>query len=105
MPIWCLTFASCRTPLCSGIQAPDRAASQSGGVYPFVPANAGVLAADFGDDDLPHAALLREGKSYLTTAIGCTGGQHRSVMMAEELGKSLRKAGYRVKVSHRDMPK
>jgi len=52
---------------------------------------------------MPH--YVREGKSYLTTAIGCTGGQHRSVMMAEELGKSLRKAGYRVKVSHRDMPK
>jgi RNase adapter protein RapZ len=52
---------------------------------------------------LPH--YVREGKSYLTIAIGCTGGQHRSVMMSEELGKSLRKAGYRVKVSHRDMPK
>jgi UPF0042 nucleotide-binding protein len=52
---------------------------------------------------MPH--YVREGKSYLTIAIGCTGGQHRSVMMSEELGKSLRKAGYRVKVSHRDMPK
>jgi UPF0042 nucleotide-binding protein len=52
---------------------------------------------------LPH--YVREGKSYLTIAIGCTGGQHRSVMMSEELGKSLRKAGYRVKVSHRDIPK
>jgi RNase adapter protein RapZ len=52
---------------------------------------------------MPH--YVREGKSYLTISIGCTGGQHRSVMMSEELGKSLRKAGYRVKVSHRDMPK
>ena len=52
---------------------------------------------------MPH--YVREGKSYLTIAIGCTGGQHRSVMMSEELGKSLRKAGYRVKISHRDMPK
>jgi UPF0042 nucleotide-binding protein len=51
---------------------------------------------------LPH--YIREGKSYLTIAFGCTGGQHRSVMMAEELGKLLRKAGYRVKVVHRDSP-
>jgi len=52
---------------------------------------------------LPH--YIREGKSYLTIAFGCTGGQHRSVMIAEEVRKSLRKAGYRVKVGHRDSPK
>ncbi len=52
---------------------------------------------------LPH--YIREGKSYLTISFGCTGGQHRSVMIAEEVGKSLHKAGYRVKVAHRDMPK
>jgi UPF0042 nucleotide-binding protein len=52
---------------------------------------------------LPH--YIREGKSYLTIAFGCTGGQHRSVLIAEEVGKSLRHAGYRVKVVHRDMPK
>ncbi len=52
---------------------------------------------------LPH--YIHEGKSYLTIAIGCTGGQHRSVMISEELGKRLHKAGYRVKVSHRDSPK
>lgn len=52
---------------------------------------------------LPH--YVREGKSYLTLAFGCTGGQHRSVMMAEEIGKRLAKAGYRAKVSHRDMPR
>jgi UPF0042 nucleotide-binding protein len=52
---------------------------------------------------LPH--YVREGKSYLTISFGCTGGQHRSVMIAEEVGKSLHKAGYRVKVAHRDMPK
>jgi len=52
---------------------------------------------------LPH--YIREGKSYLTIAFGCTGGQHRSVMMAEEVGKKLRSAGYRVKVLHRDSPK
>lgn len=52
---------------------------------------------------LPH--YVREGKSYLTIAFGCTGGQHRSVMMAEAAAKQLQKAGYRVKVEHRDMPR
>jgi len=52
---------------------------------------------------LPH--YIHEGKSYLTIAFGCTGGQHRSVMIAEDVGKHLRRAGYRVKVAHRDSPK
>jgi UPF0042 nucleotide-binding protein len=52
---------------------------------------------------LPH--YVQEGKSYLTVAFGCTGGQHRSVMMAVEIGKRLKKAGYQVKVLHRDMPR
>jgi UPF0042 nucleotide-binding protein len=50
---------------------------------------------------LPH--YVEEGKSYLTVAFGCTGGQHRSVMMAEELAKRLHKAGYQVKALHRDI--
>jgi len=52
---------------------------------------------------LPH--YIKEGKSYLTVAIGCTGGQHRSVMITEELKKRLGEAGYRVKAAHRDMPR
>jgi RNase adapter protein RapZ len=52
---------------------------------------------------LPH--YVQEGKSYLTISFGCTGGQHRSVMIAEDVGKHLRKAGYRVKIMHRDSPK
>ncbi len=52
---------------------------------------------------LPH--YVEEGKSYLTVGFGCTGGQHRSVMMAEEMTKRLRKAGYQVKALHRDMPR
>lgn len=52
---------------------------------------------------LPH--YIREGKSYLTISFGCTGGQHRSVMIAEDVSKRLRKAGYRVKTVHRDSPK
>ncbi|HEX4758568.1 MAG TPA: RNase adapter RapZ [Terracidiphilus sp.] len=50
---------------------------------------------------LPH--YVNEGKSYLTVAFGCTGGQHRSVMMAEEMSKRLKKAGYQVKALHRDI--
>jgi UPF0042 nucleotide-binding protein len=46
---------------------------------------------------------VQEGKSYLTVAIGCTGGQHRSVMIAESLKKSLSGVkGVRVRVKHRD---
>ena len=51
---------------------------------------------------LPH--YIREGKSYLTIAFGCTGGQHRSVMIAEEIGKNLTAAGFKAKVKHRDAP-
>jgi RNase adapter protein RapZ len=52
---------------------------------------------------LPH--YIKEGKSYLTIGIGCTGGQHRSVMITEELKKRLGAAGYRAKSAHRDMPR
>lgn len=52
---------------------------------------------------LPH--YIKEGKSYLTVAFGCTGGQHRSVFIAEEITKRLAEEGYRVKTSHRDMPR
>ncbi len=52
---------------------------------------------------LPH--YVKEGKSYLTVAFGCTGGQHRSVMMAEEMAKRLESSGYEVKALHRDMPR
>ena len=52
---------------------------------------------------LPH--YVHEGKSYLTVGFGCTGGQHRSVMMAEEMCKRLKKAGYQAKALHRDMPR
>ena len=52
---------------------------------------------------IPH--YVSEGKSYLTIGFGCTGGQHRSVMIAEELKKRLTQAGYKVKVIHRDSPR
>ncbi len=52
---------------------------------------------------LPH--YIEEGKSYLTIAFGCTGGQHRSVMITEEVARRLKKAGYNVKAIHRDCPR
>jgi RNase adapter protein RapZ len=45
----------------------------------------------------------REGKAYLTVAIGCTGGRHRSVTVAEELKRSLAGVGYAPTVVHRDL--
>ncbi len=48
-------------------------------------------------------AYSAEGKSYLTVAIGCTGGRHRSVVVAEELARRLRARGQAVRTSHRDL--
>jgi UPF0042 nucleotide-binding protein len=47
----------------------------------------------------------REGKSYLTVGIGCTGGRHRSVMVAEAINNQLNQLGYKSKVVHRDILK
>jgi UPF0042 nucleotide-binding protein len=47
----------------------------------------------------------REGKSYVTVGIGCTGGRHRSVMVANALGRKLRRAGFDAHVVHRDVRK
>ncbi len=52
---------------------------------------------------LPH--YVQEGKSYLSVAFGCTGGQHRSVMIAERMQELLQRDGYKVKAIHRDMPR
>jgi len=52
---------------------------------------------------MPH--YIEEGKSYLTIAFGCTGGKHRSVMLAEEIKKALEKRKYATKVFHRDIDK
>jgi RNase adapter protein RapZ len=49
------------------------------------------------------AGYLREGKRYLTLAVGCTGGKHRSVAMAEELARRLADDGVQAKVVHRDL--
>ena len=51
---------------------------------------------------MPH--YVSEGKSYLTIAIGCTGGRHRSVMIAERLRRAIGSvAGTQVRVKHRDI--
>lgn len=52
---------------------------------------------------IPH--YIREGKSYLTIAFGCTGGRHRSVMLAEAVTRRLGRRGYLAKVIHRDLDK
>lgn len=51
---------------------------------------------------LPH--YVKEGKSYLTVAIGCTGGRHRSVVVAEAVARRLRKVGVLAHIHHRDIP-
>jgi UPF0042 nucleotide-binding protein len=53
--------------------------------------------------DLVSDGYLREGKRYVTVAIGCTGGKHRSVAMAENLAARLVKVGLEVLVVHRDL--
>jgi len=52
---------------------------------------------------IPH--YIREGKSYLTVALGCTGGRHRSVALAEVISRGLKRKGYATKVVHRDLDK
>jgi len=47
--------------------------------------------------------FVKEGKQYLSIAVGCTGGKHRSVVLAEELAAWLRAGGYSVHVTHRDV--
>ena len=48
-------------------------------------------------------AFVKEGKSYLSIAVGCTGGRHRSVVIADELAKLLAKRSYEPTVQHRDI--
>ena len=62
-----------------------------------------VRLLDFGSFLLPR--YKAEGKSYLTIAIGCTGGKHRSVAIAGELARRLEEAGQSVRLWHRDIEK
>jgi UPF0042 nucleotide-binding protein len=54
--------------------------------------------------DLLLPAYAAEGKSYLTVAFGCTGGQHRSVAIAEEVASRLARRGLKPRLQHRDLP-
>ena len=103
MLTWCSTCASCptRTSFPSSARLPDT--SGSGQVHSLVSANPGIHQTHLRVCSIyliPH--YIREGKSYLTIAFGCTGGKHRSVMIAEDVKKRLSKAGYNIKVAHRD---
>ena len=48
---------------------------------------------------------VREGKTYLTVAFGCTGGRHRSVALSEQVGTTLQSQGLNVRIAHRDVTK
>lgn len=65
-------------------------------------------AAEFLDGYVPVLAgvaegYLREGKRFMTIAVGCTGGKHRSVAMTEEIARRLQEQGYAVRATHRDL--
>jgi UPF0042 nucleotide-binding protein len=53
--------------------------------------------------DVVVPGYLAEGKAYLSIGIGCTGGRHRSVVVAEDLAAYFRSHGYPVAVDHRDL--
>ncbi len=53
--------------------------------------------------DCVMPGYVKEGKQQLAIAVGCTGGQHRSVALAENTGNYLRSQGYRISVAHRDL--
>ena len=53
--------------------------------------------------DLLLPAFAAEGKAYLSVALGCTGGQHRSVAMAETLHRTLAERGWQVSIRHREL--
>ncbi|MGZ8410850.1 MAG: RNase adapter RapZ [Hyphomicrobium sp.] len=81
----------------NGLQAPvARFIRRDEGLKPFMETLAGLMRPL-----LPRYAA--EGKSYLTIAIGCTGGRHRSVFIAEELGRWLQDEGFPVYLHHRDL--
>ena len=53
--------------------------------------------------DVLIPGYVKEGKQQLAIAIGCTGGQHRSVAIAENTGNYLKSSGFRVSIAHRDL--
>ncbi len=77
-----------------------------GALHSFVSPDRRIPAARRRIADLPDSRItFGKGKSYLTIAFGCTGGRHRSVMLAEAVRKTLHGKGYASKVVHRDLAK
>ena len=60
------------------------------------------LASQLEREEGRRRAVYPDSRGYLTIGVGCTGGRHRSVYVAERLGRDLAAAGYPVRVSHRD---
>ena len=101
----CSTAASCPTPTGSRSCAPRPGWTTRCGTT----CSANSLTQDFLarlDDllDLLLPAYAAEGKSYLTIAFGCTGGRHRSVVIAEEVASRLARRGLTPRLQHRDLP-
>ena len=67
------------------------------------PGTRGFLRQLFRFMDFALPRFVREGKSTLAVAVGCTGGKHRSVVIAEELRAHLRERGVDVRIFHRDL--
>jgi UPF0042 nucleotide-binding protein len=53
--------------------------------------------------DVIMPGYVKEGKQVLSIGVGCTGGQHRSVVLAEETGRHLSQSGYNTTITHRDL--
>ena len=104
------TSTSCSTAASFPTRTGSRRCGRSPGVdepvrqYVLAQPETGQFLAEL---DRMFALLLprsrRERKSYLSIGVGCTGGQHRSVVMAEELARLLAARGYAAKVHHRDV--
>ena len=62
-----------------------------------------LLLVTMADNLTIGAGYRREGKQYVTVAVGCTGGKHRSVVMAEEIAAQLAGTGLGIGVVHRDL--
>jgi len=83
----------------TGLDAPVREYVQA------QPETGAFLERLFALFDVMVPAFVKEGKHYLTIAIGCTGGKHRSVVLAEDLAAHVRTLGVAVQVDHRDRQK
>ena len=103
-PTSCSTSASCRTR--TGSTSSGRCPGTDERVRDYVQGQDQYAAFIERLDallDVIVPGYVDEGKSYLTIAVGCTGGRHRSVVVAEELGRYFRERGLPVRVVHRDL--